>query len=429
MGTSVNTPRSAYIYKVAKSLGFCFRTKKPKPKPFAWCLTGNPTDFRTALIISRPLHKIINKNTKKLMKKLISLIFFLVGLVQLVNAQQTTESIFEKTDAYLEETIDSLQIVGLNYAILIDNEIVHTKSFGLANAQLKVPMTIDKSFPVASISKMFSSIALHKLLITNNRNVNEIVADFLPNRKDLPDSWRKVTLKELLSHTSGIPDQIDYQIFLAPESEKIVIDALKDKPFSSEPGTESKYNATGFLIIRAIIEELANQDFVSHMQKEYFEKYELSSAYYGGFKKVIPNRVTCYQNNNGNLEMFPLNYSPPMFAGAGLNISIIDLIKWFQKLQDEQILPREQLNKIWTPIKLNNGKNGHFGLGWESYILQGGYRMVGHGGAGISSFRHYWNEENNQNITVVLLTNGAYAWKVRPNQINSVIASLIIESQ
>jgi hypothetical protein len=70
MGTSVNTPRSAYIYKVAKSLGFCFRTKKPKPKPFAWCLTGNPTDFRTALIISgtptqnnQQKHQKINEKT------------------------------------------------------------------------------------------------------------------------------------------------------------------------------------------------------------------------------------------------------------------------------------------------------------------------------------------------------------------------------
>ena len=364
-----------------------------------------------------------------MIKKRIFQICLLFGLIQLVKAQQINKSIFDQTDAYIEKTIDNLQIVGLNYAILIDNKIVHTKSFGLANVQLYVPMTIDKSFPVASISKMFSSIALHKLLITNNRDVNETIADFLPNRKDLPESWQKVTLKQLLSHTSGIPDQIDYQIFLAPESEEYVMDALNDKPFSSEPGTESKYNATGFLIIRAIIEKLANQDFVSHMQKNYFDKYELSSAIYGGYKKVIPNRVTCYQNYDGKLEMFPLNYSMPMFAGAGLNISITDLSKWFQVLQNEQILNKENLKKIWTPVKLNNGQDGFFGLGWESYKLQDGYRMVGHGGAGISHFGHYWNERTNQNVTVVLLTNGALNWKIRPNRINLQIASMMLDNE
>lgn len=361
--------------------------------------------------------------------KLILQLFLITCLIGKSYTQNYNKSVFNNIDNYLENTIDSLNIVGLNYAILIDNKVVHKKSFGLAQVQLEVPMTLDNSFPVASISKLFSSVALHKLLSIHNRDVSETVGDLLSNRNDLPESWRKLTLEQLLSHTSGIPDQIDYHIFLAPENEEYVINAMKDKPFSFEPGTGSKYNATGFLIIRAIIEKLANQDFVSHMQEEYFDKYELVTSKYGGFKKVIPNRVTCYQNIDGVLEMFPLNYSSPMFAGAGLNISIIDLIKWFQKLQDGQILPQEQLEKIWTPTKLKNGEDGGFGLGWESYILQDGYRMVGHGGAGISSFRYYWNEKTNQNITVILLTNGALNWIIRPNQINSQIATMILESE
>ncbi|WP_046742916.1 serine hydrolase domain-containing protein [Kordia zhangzhouensis] len=361
--------------------------------------------------------------------KLILQLLLITCLIGKSYAQENNKNIFKKTDAYLESTIDSLKIIGLNYAILVDNKVVHKKSYGLAHAQLKVPMTIDMSFPVASLSKLFSSVALHKLLSIHKRSVSETVEDFLPNRNDFPETWRKLTLKQLLSHTSGVPDQIDYQIFLAPDSEKFVIDTLKDKPFSSSPGTESKYNATGFLLIRAIIEKLANQDFESYMQTEYFDKFNLSSAKYGGFKKIIQNRVTCYQNRDGNLEMFPLNYSPPMYAGAGLNISLNDLIKWFQAIQDEKILTKEQLNEIWTPVKLNSGKDGYFGLGWESYKLQGGYRMVGHGGAGISSFRYYWNEQTNQNVTVILLTNGALNWTIRPNQINSQIATMILEGK
>lgn len=339
------------------------------------------------------------------------------------------KSVFNKTDSYLTEMMDSLNIVGLNYAILIDNELVHEKAFGLANMQLYVPMTLENSFPVASISKLFSSIALHKLLKINKRTVDETVADFLPDRSDLPESWRRLSLKQLLSHTSGIPDQIDYQIFLAPGSDEFVINALRDKPFSSEPGTESKYNATGFLLIRLIIEKLANQDFESYMQEQYFDKFGLNSAKYGGFKKVIPNRLTCYQNVNGELEMFPLNYSPPMYAGAGLNINIEDLTKWFRAIQNEKILTENQLQEIWAPVKLNSGKDGYFGLGWESYRLQDDYRMVGHGCAGISSFRHYWNEQNNKNVTVILLTNGALNWAISPNQINLQIASMILDDE
>ena len=323
--------------------------------------------------------------------------------------------------------VSQLEIVGLNYAILIDNEVAHQQSFGVANAQLQVPLTLDHSFAVASISKLFSSVALHKLLADQHRSVHETVGDFLPDRTELPDSWKALTLKQILSHTSGIPDQIDYQIYLAPESDEYLINEMKDKPFSSKPGTESKYNATGFFLIRLIIEELAAQDFESYMQQSYFEEFGLLSAEYGGFKKVIPNRVTNYQNVAGELEMFPLNYSPTMYAGAGLNIHIKDLISWFQALQNEVILTREQLLEIWTPVTLNNGENGSFGLGWEAYLLPDQYRMVGHGGAGISSFRHYWNTESGQNVTVIILTNGARNWEIRPNNLNAEVTNLILE--
>ena len=71
-----------------------------------------------------------------------------------------------------------------------------------------------------SISKLFSSVALYKLLASSKRDISETVGDFLPNRTDLPSSWRSLTLKQLLSHTSVIPDQIDYQIFLAPVAKR-----------------------------------------------------------------------------------------------------------------------------------------------------------------------------------------------------------------
>ena len=340
----------------------------------------------------------------------------------------TENAVFEKTDAYVERMIDSSGIIGLNYAVLIDGKLAHKKAFGLANLDHKIPMTLEKLFSVASISKLFSSTALHHLLDKNKRNVDETVGDFLSERNDLPDSWKQLTLKQLLSHTSGIPDQIDYQIYLAPESEAFVIESMKDKPFSSKPGTESKYNATGFLIIRMLIEKLAKQDFESYMQTEYFDKLQLKNANYGGFKKVVSNRVTSYQTRNNKLEMFPLNYSSPMYAGAGLNIDINELIIWFQAVLKEQIIPQEQLDKIWTPVELNNGEDGYFGQGWVARRLADTYRMVGHGGAGISSFAHYWNEKTEGTITVIVLTNGAENWTVRPERINAEIANVLLSN-
>lgn len=336
------------------------------------------------------------------------------------NAEVT---IYEKTDVYVKKMRDSLDIVGLNYCVLIDGKVMHKKAMGFANLEHQVPMTQDKLFAVASMSKLFSSTALHQLLMDHNRSVDETVGAFLPERKDLPESWRVLTLENLLSHNSGIPDQIDYQIYLAPESEEVVIDALKDKPFTSAPGETTKYNATGFMLVGMIIEALAGQDFETYMQKEYFDQFDLAKANYGGFKKVVPNRVKSYRMVGENLEMFPLNYSPPMYAAAGLNINMDELIVWTQAVLDEKIVSKETLSYIWTPVILNNGKPGYFGLGWETYELDNGIWMTGHGGAGISSIRHYWKENTQETVTVILLTNGAKNWVNSPDDVNMGIAN------
>ena len=191
-------------------------------------------------------------------------------LFQVANSYQRPNaevSIYEKTDVYVKKMLDSLDIVGLNYCVLIDGKVMHKKAMGFANLEHQVPMTQDKLFAVASMSKLFSSTALHQLLMDHNRSVDETVGAFLPERKDLPESWRVLTLENLLSHSSGIPDQIDYQIYLAPESDEFVIDALKDKPFTSAPGETTKYNATGFMLVRMIIEELAGQNFETICKK------------------------------------------------------------------------------------------------------------------------------------------------------------------
>lgn len=362
---------------------------------------------------------------KKYTKQFILLLSCFLFLANCKQQVKTTdeEVVFDETDAYVKMMMDSLEIAGLAYAVLIDGKVMHKKAMGIANLEHHVPMTLDKLFAVASISKLVSSTALHRLLEIKKRNIDETVGEFLPHRNDLPESWRRLTLKQLLTHTSGIPDQIDYQIYLAPESADFVIEALADKPFSSVPGETNKYNATGFMLVGLIIEELAGQDFEIHIQENYFDKFNLALANYGGFKKIVSNRVSSYQMVGENFELFPLNYSSPMYAAAGLNINLEELILWIQAVLDGKIVKKEQLVTIWAPFKLNNGRDGFFGLGWETYELENNIWLTGHGGAGISSVRHYWRNDSSNTVTVILLTNGARNWVQSPDDINMGIAN------
>lgn len=343
-------------------------------------------------------------------------------------AQNSLVQAFKLSDQTLESAIEKNGIIGVNYAILINGKTVHQKSYGLAQIPLAVPLKITHRFPVASISKLFSSIALIHLLDTHKISIQTPIGNVLQGNQILPEKWKSIRIASLLSHTSGIPDQIDYQIYLAPPSDEYVLQALKEKAFDSPPGTKSKYNATGFLLVRLLIERLSGQSFENFMNSQYLKPSGLSSAVYGGFKKVLPNRVTCYQTVADHLEMFPLNYSPVMYAGAGLNINLPDLCSWFEQLLAEKYVARSTLNNLWNPVLLNDGSAGNFGLGWEAKIIDESIRINGHGGAGIASIKHYWGKGLKQEITVIILTNGAKNWQLRPHQINAQIAQVLLEN-
>ena len=138
---------------------------------------------------------------------------------------------------------------------------------------------------------------------------------------------------------------------------------------------------------------------------------------------MVPNRVKSYRMVGEDLEMFPLNYTSPMYAAAGLNINMDELILWTQAVLDGKIVSKEHLAAIWAPVKLNNNKVGSYGLGWQSFELEHRIWLTGHGGAGISSIRHYWKEDATNTVTVILLTNGARNWVRSPDDINMGIAN------
>ena len=99
------------------------------------------------------------------------------------------------------------------------------------------------------------------------------------------------------------------------------------------------------------------------MQENYFNKFHLSSAEYGDYKNIIQNRVTSYRTINDKLELFPLGYSPGMYADTRLNINIDDLIKQVQAVLEGKILSKKELSDIWNPVILNKGKPDF--LAWD----------------------------------------------------------------
>ena len=132
---------------------------------------------------------------------------------------------------------------------------------------------------------------------------------------------------------------------------------------------------------------------------------------------------SAYRLVNDELEVFPLNYSPTMYAAAGLNVSAAELSVWLEALLDGQILAPEHLREIWTPSVHKDGTAGDFGLGWAPEV-KGDRWVVGHGGVGISFLGHYGHRSDERTVSVILLTNGARDWSTSPYELNRAIARM-----
>lgn len=139
--------------------------------------------------------------------------------------------IIERANLYLQSMMVKQGIVGLGYSILLDGKIKYQHSMGYANNEHRVPVRESTLFAVASLSKIESSTALHRLLRLKDRHVDETILDLLPNRTDFPESWQRLRLRQIPDHTSCIQDLIHHGFFLAPESDDLVLQKLKDKPF------------------------------------------------------------------------------------------------------------------------------------------------------------------------------------------------------
>ncbi|MEO0339081.1 MAG: serine hydrolase domain-containing protein, partial [Bacteroidota bacterium] len=171
------------------------------------------------------------------------------------NASSFTDTERDKTLSYLEQTMDQEGIPGLQIAVIKGNEVLLSESLGLANVPFKVDVQAHTIFPICSISKIFAATAILQLEEQNKLVLSDAISEYLPN---LPEQWRSVRIEQLLSHTSGLPDIEDpnEDQLIGGKSEDAAWTAVQKMPIQFEPGEDFSYNATNFLLIQQLIEQL-----------------------------------------------------------------------------------------------------------------------------------------------------------------------------
>ncbi|HKN69596.1 MAG TPA: serine hydrolase domain-containing protein [Terriglobales bacterium] len=331
----------------------------------------------------------------------------------------------DSVDDYIREQMHARHVPGLVLLVLRDGKVIKQQSYGLANIELGVPTSKDSVFPLASVTKIFTATAVYLLVQEDKLRLSDKVTQLLPG---LPYAWNEITVLNCLSHTSGIPDifpgspaaaPADWIAASGPEDALKKVSAV---PLVYKPGEKSIYNQTEFLLLKMIVEKGSGMSLGKFLSKRIFTPLGMASARFGDSLDIVPNRVGLYMNfppqadrfhverqANGNGLPSPdgklwndINFLYPEYqhGGVGLNMSAADLATFDVALFHDRVLNRQTLELMWTPFRLNNGRDAEFAGGWDTDIFNG-HRVVYHIGAGMVEYAHLFEPD----LTVILFAN------------------------
>jgi CubicO group peptidase (beta-lactamase class C family) len=308
----------------------------------------------------------------------------------------------DSVDRYVRSEISRQHIPGLSVAVLRGDSVILARGYGYANVEQRAAATDSTVYEVGSISKQFTAAAIVLLSEHGRLGLDDAITRYLPEGSGI---WPEVTIRHLLTHTSGISDQsLDTLDWRKDYSEEELVRLAAAQPLLFAPGESESYSSTGYTLLGVIIRRVTGQFYGDFLRDSLFRPLSMRSARINSQTNLVPNRSSGYYLEHGALKNREW-VSPSMTATAdrGLSLSVRDLAQWTVALNHGKLLRPAGLEASWTPVRLNNGWTYPYGLGWQ-LLQQRGYSRIGHTGAR-DGFRATFQRYPDSRLTVIVLTN------------------------
>ncbi|MEZ5426063.1 MAG: serine hydrolase [Pyrinomonadaceae bacterium] len=331
-----------------------------------------------------------------------------------VSAQNTLapggsdQQIAAKVEEYMTAAI---RVNGFSGSVLLarNGQPIVNKGYGMANIELGVSNTPQTVFRLGSITKQFTGMAIAMLEERGKLKVGDSMCKYL---SDCPEAWKPVTVKNLLTHTSGIPNYTSFPDFaktaVLPTTNAEMIGQLRDKPLEFAPGEKFAYSNSGYYVLGEIIERVSGKSYADFLRENIFNPLGMNSTGYDISSRIIKNRAAGYARQNGEyINADYMDMTLPYAAGA-LYSTTEDLLRWDQALYSGKLVSSKTLGEIFTPFSDKIG----YGYGW-SIGKRFDRPVISHGG-GIYGFSTQINRFPDDRVTVIVLSNvqGAPAGKI-----------------
>jgi len=306
------------------------------------------------------------------------LLFALVCLVPM-QAQEN-----EGVDDYIRHEMAVRSVPGLAFAVTENGRIIKEGAYGLANIETRSPVERESVFELASVTKPITAVAVMMLVQEGRIGLEDSIGKYVA---DPPQAWHDITIRELLSHTSGLKE---YGLVQCNGSELLDIstkqqfDDVVKSPLSFPPGTGTQYSDPGYFLLGMVIEKVTGQKYRDFLQARILEPVGMSHTSILDQSAVIPKRVSSYTSREGHLKNARRAWQHELPSWYGIWSTVDDMVRFDTALSSGGLLKRETLQQMWTPAKLKNGKPATieempYALGW--FVLStAGHRIVAHPG-------------------------------------------------
>jgi CubicO group peptidase (beta-lactamase class C family) len=331
------------------------------------------------------------KPSRKRIAPILPLLFVMAA------AAATPDAGAGKFDEYVNAFAQQDEFMG-SVLVAKAGQVVFKKSYGLANRELAAPNTPDTKFRLGSLTKQFTAAAILQLQQQGKLSVDDHISKYIP---ESPDAWKDITIQELLSHTSGLPNFTsfpDYQkTQRLPTTPLNLIQRFLKKPLDFPPGTKFRYSNSGYIVLGYIIEKVSGESYEAYLKQNIFDPLDLQSTGYDHAAAILKQRASGYLPHGLHLvNAGYIDMSVPFSAGA-LYSTVNDLYRWDRALYTEKVLPKAALEKMFTP------RLGDYGDGW--FITQlFDHKIESHEG-GINGFASYIARYPDDDACVIVLAN------------------------
>lgn len=304
-------------------------------------------------------------------------------------------------DALMQAELRRQGTLGMALAVVRDGRIIKQAGYGLANVELQVPVRPETIFQSGSIGKQFTAALVLLLADDGLLQLDDPISKHLPGT---PANWRKVTIRQLVNHTSGLADPYEVLDLQRNYTEAELLGIYGKLPLLFDPGSAFSYSNMGYHVLGFLCSRVGGRFYGDQLIERIFRPAGMKTARMINELDIIPDRAAGYQTVDGKLRNQSWVAPTLNSTGDGSNyLSVLDFAAWDIALDGDVPLKRSLREQMWTPGRLNDGKSTEYGLAWFISPYEG-HRAIGHSGAWQGFLTNYVRLQD-QRLSVIVLTN------------------------